>query len=62
MNEMTVKIIDALFIVRTMGEKIYAGKATPKDIRKAKKKVNSVLKEIEKMVKEGEADESKKVV
>lgn len=53
MDEMTKKLANVRFYIREMGEKIYGGEIKIKDIHKTKKKVNTILKEIEKMIKDG---------
>ena len=51
MDKITDKIVHAEFLIRTLGEQIYAGQAKPKDFRKVRKKVNSILRELAIMAK-----------
>ncbi len=52
MKKITNKLVDASFIIRTLTEQIYSGKVEAKDVEKVREKVNSILKEVEVMVKE----------
>ena len=46
MKKITNKLVEAKFLIRTLGEQIYSGMAKPKDVKEVRKKVNSILKEI----------------
>ena len=52
MKKITKKLVEANFLIRMLGERIYSGMANPKDVRDTRKKVNSILKEIGVLVKE----------
>ena len=44
------KLVDAKFLLRTLGEQIHSGQAKVKDVRKTRKEINSILKEISAMI------------
>ncbi len=52
MDKMTKKIVEAEFLIGTLGNQIHSGQAKAKDVREVRKKVNSILKDIMVLIKE----------